>query len=600
MFYLKKFILTTKKGEKAVVDLLPGLNIIHGPSNTGKSIVVDCVDFMYGGDPEKLIDNPIGFTNVTLIVDFNGKPITLSRDIGSNDIDVSCNIDGIENGIYKANRASKSIHQFWLRLMGIDDNVYVVMKKDMTPQHLGVRTFIHTFLIKESRMSSINSVLKSGEGFSKNIPTPTIMSLIYLLKGITYTTGEKVKGEKIRDAENEAIKRFVDRSLISIGHQKVAAMNVPEDEISPEELQLKIDAVKKDIQEAENTIEKMTSESRTLANEVIQIDQRITEEKVLRNRYQSLMTQYESDIKRLTFIAEGDMHREMLPKLDHCPFCNGELPKDKEESCIEAAVAEVSKIELQIKDLLSAEEHLDEEIEELSVLRQEKEEARRSVQQKIRSVLEPKLTELNSDLNGFRVALGKQKVAEIYDKVADTITTELEETLDNDATLDIDVKGKIKEIIAEPLSDLLYSILKSVNYENLEKAVFDVDSCDIRINGKVSKAVQGQGYSAYLNAIMAIALQELFNQFNLYKPNILVMDSPILSLAEKRKKGDLQASTQMKAGLFKYMDEHTVGYQSIVVENFIPDIKYMNANLIEFTKDPENGRYGLVESYHEN
>ena len=181
MFYLKKFILTTKKGEKAVVDLLPGLNIIHGPSNTGKSIVVDCVDFMYGGDPEKLIDNPIGFTNVTLIVDFNGKPITLSRDIGSNDIDVSCNIDGIENGIYKANRASKSIHQFWLRLMGIDDNVYVVMKKDMTPQHLGVRTFIHTFLIKESRMSSINSVLKSGEGFSKNIPTPTIMSLIYLL-----------------------------------------------------------------------------------------------------------------------------------------------------------------------------------------------------------------------------------------------------------------------------------------------------------------------------------------------------------------------------------------------------------------------------------
>ena len=35
-------------------------------------------------------------------------------------------------------------------------------------------------------------------------------------------------------------------------------------------------------------------------------------------------------------------------------------------------------------------------------------------------------------------------------------------------------------------------------------------------------------------------------------------------------------------------------------ENFIPDIKYKNANLIEFTKDPENGRYGLVESYYEN
>ena len=180
MFYLKKFILTTNKGEKAYVDFQPGLNIIHGPSNTGKSLVVDCVDFMYGGDPEKLIENPIGFKNVTLIVDVDGKPITLSRDIGSNDIEVSGNIDGIDNGTYKATKASKSIHQFWLRLMGIEDEVHVVMKKDMTPQLLGIRTFIHTFLIKESRMTSNNSVLKSGEGFSRNIPTPTIMSLILL------------------------------------------------------------------------------------------------------------------------------------------------------------------------------------------------------------------------------------------------------------------------------------------------------------------------------------------------------------------------------------------------------------------------------------
>ena len=48
------------------------------------------------------------------------------------------------------------------------------------------------------------------------------------------------------------------------------------------------------------------------------------------------------------------------------------------------------------------------------------------------------------------------------------------------------------------------------------------------------------------------------------------------------------------------MDGHTEGYQSIVVENYIPDITYENANLIEFTKDPEDGRYGLVESYREN
>lgn len=599
MFYLKKFILTTEKGEKAYVDLMPGLNIIHGPSNTGKSLIVDCVDFMYGGSPQKLIENPINFKNVTLILDVDGEPLTLSRDINSNDIYVSGNIDGIDNGIYKASKAKQSIYQFWLLLMGITDEVSIVQKADMSPQLLGIRTFIHTFLIKETRMSANNSVLKSGEGYSNNIPIPTIMSLIYLLTGITYTTGEKVKQEKIRDAENEAIKRFVDRSLTSIGRQKIVEMNIPEGEISPEELQTKIESIKKSINEAEQKIDALTKESRALASDVIQIDQQITEAKVLRNRYKSLMTQYESDIRRLTFIAEGDLHMGELPRLDHCPFCNGELPKEKEESCIEAAAAEVGKIELQIKDLLAAGENLDEEIEVLFEKKQEKEDARKSLQKQIYVVLEPKLSELNNDLNGFRVALGKQKVAEIYDKVADTIYVEMEEALDNDETLNINAKGKIREHLESRFNDVLPSILQEAGYEEFVKAVFDVDSCDIKVNG-VSKAVQGQGYSAYLNAVMAIALQEILNQADLYKTNLLVMDSPILSLAEKRKPGEEMASEGMRAGLFEYMDEHTNGYQVIVVENDIPNIKYKNANLIEFTKDPNRGRYGLVESYHVN
>ena len=599
MFYLKRFILTTKKGEKASVDLEPGLNIIHGPSNTGKSLIADSIDFMFGGNPPKLIDSEIGFKNVTLIVLVDEKPVTLSRDINSNNIEISSTSDIVESGTYKATRGKNSIYQFWLQLMGIEDAVNIVMRADMTPQVLGIRTFCHFFLIKEKRMSSDLSVLKSEEGYTNQIPIPTIMSLIYFITGTTYTDGSKVKPEKIRTAENNAIKKFVDRSLTSIGQQKIAEMNIPEDEISPEELQEKIEAVKKAIREAENNIDNLTQQSRQLADEVIHIDQQITESRVLRNRYNSLMTQYESDIKRLTFIAEGDLHKDMLPRLEHCPFCNGELPKDKEESCVEAAIAEVNKIELQIKDLLSAGEHLDEEISELTTERSEKEKARRAIQQQIRAELEPKLTELNNDLNGFRVALGRQKVAEIFDKVADTICVEMESSLDTETVTPINIKELIKDIIAGPLNEIIPAILKEANYGEFVKAEFDVDSCDVKVNG-VRKAAQGQGYSAYLNAVLAIAIQELMNRGNLYKTNLLVLDSPILSLAEKRKPGEKQAEEGMRAGLFRYMDEHTQGYQTIVIENFIPDIKYKNANLIEFTKDPEHGRYGLVESYHIN
>ena len=105
--------------------------------------------------------------------------------------------------------------------------------------------------------------------------------------------------------------------------------------------------------------------------------------------------------------------------------------QDKEKSCIDAAIAEVRKIELQINDLLSAEEQLDEEIKNLILEGEQKDKLRHQLQEQIRAELEPKLSALNKELNSFRITLGRQKVAELYDKVANTICAEMEETLDN-------------------------------------------------------------------------------------------------------------------------------------------------------------------------
>ncbi len=599
MFYLKRLILLREIGEKDYIDFEPGLNIIYGPSNTGKSLVADCIDFMLGGKPKKLVNNPIRFKNVTLIIDVDGKALTLSRNISETSVEVSGTVDYIENGKYTQS-GRRNLNQLWLKLMGIYDPVSILQYMDGSPQSLTVRTFLHTFLINESRMSSDLSILQPKEGYH-NLPVSTLMSLIYLMTGITYTDGEKVKPKKIIEAENKAVISFVDRSMSRLHEEKLAAMRMQDDEIPPEQLQKKIEDSKRAINAAEKNIDELTEKSQELAAEAVRLDQQIMESKVLRNRYNSLMSQYESDINRLTFIAEGDLHKGDLPKLDHCPFCNGELPKDKEESCVEAAVAEVRKIELQIKDLLSAGEILDDEINELVNNKSRINAERRSIQKQIQAELEPKLTELQNDLNSFRVSLGKQKVADIFEHVANTIYNEMQDSMEGELVLpDIDVREKVRDIIGEPMDLLLPKILTEANYDDFTKAVFDIESVDIKING-VEKAVQGQGYCAYLNAIMAIAVQEMLVNSNHYAPNLLIMDSPILSFAEKKlKPGETAAPDHMKKGLFSYMDAHTDGYQSIIIENDIPDIEYKNAHLIEFTKDPERGRYGLVQNYHVN
>jgi len=57
----------------------------------------------------------------------------------------------------------------------------------------------------------------------------------------------------------------------------------------------------------------------------------------------------------------------------------------------------------------------------------------------------------------------------------------------------------------------------------------------------------------------------------------------------------------MKSGLFRYMMEHQENGQVIVAENDIPPLNYEGkANVIRFTKDDNEGRYGFLMDIRRN
>lgn len=53
-FYIKRIIARSDSKEDAVVDFTSGLNIIQGRSDTGKSCVLKCMEFVFGGNYDKL------------------------------------------------------------------------------------------------------------------------------------------------------------------------------------------------------------------------------------------------------------------------------------------------------------------------------------------------------------------------------------------------------------------------------------------------------------------------------------------------------------------------------------------------------------------
>lgn len=613
MYYIKKFIISSRKedGEKvfSTLDLAPGLNIIYGPSNTGKTLILDCVDFMLGGDARRLYKPALRIMAVTMYLDVDGTEVSMYRELDEakrNDIIVVSKAPGIDTGTYTVGAKTKekdTISSLWLKLMGINQEVKIIKQiEDALEQTLTVRTFYHFFVINENRISGENSILKSGgQTFTKNIPVPTITSLIYLAKELTYISPAETQKtpSKIIKVKRATARDIVDGSVNAIREREANGLQ-DDDTRSAAEIQIEINEILEQISAAEDSLKQTTDRDQKVTKRLIEISSAIAESTILKNRYDALRTQYEPDMRRLTFIAEADLHKGGIPKLDHCPFCNGELPKEKTQSCLDAAIAEADKIELRIKDLQYADEALTNELSRLQSQREALLREQQQVQAAIRGELRPQVEELRDKLVVFTAALERAKTKEMIRYFTEVLNDQLLRINDEDEfSTDFDVRGKIREILKEPLERLLTEILEKCNYDNYVGSRFDEDVCDVVVNGS-EKLSQGQGFRAFLNTVMALAVQEMLNEFDLHMPHLLVMDSPILSLKEREEDvGTEVTSDSMRGGLFQYMIDHEKNRQTIILENEIPSLDYSTANIVHFTRNPERGRFGLIEGYRD-
>ncbi len=169
----------------------------------------------------------------------------------------------------------------------------------------------------------------------------------------------------------------------------------------------------------------------------------------------------------------------------------------------------------------------------------------------------------------------------------------------NQIALKLIFPGKFRDVFESKLNMELKGLLQECNYLNFTGARFDSSDYDVVVNGHMKKS-QGKGFRAFLNTILAIAIQNCLSEYDNYIPGLLVVDSPILSLKEKEDHiVEEHTSDTMKTGLFKYLLNNQGTRQTIIIENEIPDLDYSGAHIEEFTKDEKRGRYGLISGYRE-
>lgn len=599
-FYIKEVRATGQSVPDASISFCTGLNIIQGRSDTGKTCVLKCIDFIFGSKNDPF-DEQTGYDSVTMIVGNDNGTIILRRSLRSmrNLVTVESDIEGIDDGEYtiKYNKGSKRppLNLVWMKLIGIDEEQDVPSNKDYARKRLTWRTLLRMFYITEGHIEDETSVILP----ERQERTLFLSSFLYLITGRDYAEQDPQTNKTIREQRKKAVEEYISKKIKDAAEKK-KALEKQLGDFQGVDVQVEIDQMVNELSFVEHSISNALAEAQHLLSEIVTVEERAAESELMLSRFQSLRSQYTTDINRLTFIVEGEQITADIPQITKCPFCAGKMPARKKKSYINASRSELHRIMQQLQGLTKTEESIQEEhratLSQLESLRAQ----RADIDHVIASELKPRAAKLAKSIDTYRAYIQAQKEVDVIADFAQSWARDID-SFETEASLEEKDKKEYRPYDYFPegfqvtMTQYAEEILKECRYENITSARFDMNVFDIEVNGRAKKTSRGKGYRAYLNSVVALMFRRYMYEHALYNPHLLIIDTPLHGLDE----GVPDAAPEsMRTALFSYFINHQAEGQIIIVENLdhIPHLDYeaSGAHVDTFTHDQSKGRYGFL------
>jgi hypothetical protein len=586
-FYIEKLVVKGAGKKDAVAEFDKELTIISGPSNTGKTTIIRCIDYIFGSDNLPFA-RATGYDTIMLFVTTENGSIQFTRKLESNKIDVVSSDDRIESGTYKDRNATKSmqpISKVWLALIDIEDDHDIIANENFRPQHLTWRTLLPAILIKERQIERESSILMP-EGGAKSIQgrTAFLSALLFLIYGNDFSNFDKRESKKERAIRKAAVEKYINKELSGVADRKQSILDMIK-AFDGLYVQKEIDSAVQALSDIEERISDAMSNSQSILASMMAKKERLAECQMLISRYAALKTQYSADIKRLSFIVDGETVMQQVPHDATCPFCNGKMPTQKTESYVVAARSELSRIVAQYNDLADAEKDIKQQIQELQVEIALLAEQKGNIEELIAGELKPQAKSLAETIDAYRVYIQLNNELEVIHRLADGWNTDLRD-MQNEDESEIKYKpmDKFDDQFWSEMDAALTEILTKCKYTPLVSARFSKISFDLEINGQSKAVTQGKGYCSILNTIVVMAFRKFMKENAVYNPGLHIIDTPLHGIDEGTKN---ETSESVQNALFQYfIDSREMG-QLIIVENkrTLPKLNYEQngVNRIIFT-----------------
>lgn len=594
----------------AMVTFGPGLNVLYGSSNTGKSFIVEAIDFMLGGKPPlRDIPERVGYDLVLLGLEtLAGQAFTLWRSIDGGGFRLYEGLHETPPAIDQphklldeqhSERNDSNLSSFLLGLCGLRGKRVRRNTRNET-NSLSFRNIARLMIVTETEITQQSSPLFDGNPIAN---TPNLATFKLLLTGAddsSLVPSSKREPEELsRDAQLQLLDQLLDDY-----RDRLKELTK-----SPKELSEQLEKVDGSLRQhaaqvntTEESFQQAAGKRRDLRKKLEEGRERRAEIGALLERFRLLDQHYASDIERLRAIEEGGTLFNVLGSA-HCPLC-GAAPAyhqaDAEcdgniEAVVQAAQREIAKIEVLRNELAATVRDLEREganfDRRLPSIVQELD----AISKAVEGLISPKLSKLRASYSEFADKRAEVREAlALYGTVQDMERrrAELEKGVDDEKAGTL-AGNDIPTTVAHTFAKTVESILSDWHFPEAGDVYFDSKSRDLVIAGK-SRSAFGKGLRAITHAAFTLGLLSFCRKRHTPHTGFVVLDSPLLAYREPDGTDDDLRGTDLQEQFYCYLEGLSADTQVIVVENTNPPEPVMKREQsLMFSKNPHQGRYGL-------
>jgi hypothetical protein len=594
----------------AALEFGPGLNVIFGASDTGKSFAVEAIDFMLGGKPT-LRDFPerVGYDRILLGMEtLSGESFTLSRSVDGSAFKVFDGllaapppeaVEGRELADIHNEKNSNNLSMFLLERCALAGK-RVRRNQQGDTNSLSFRNLARLMIVTETEITEQRSPLADGNPTAN---TPNFATFRLLLTGVDDSALVSAKPKSGEDQSREAQLELLDQLLDQYREQLKEIAKAPEElEDQLQKIETTLGQHGKQLSSTEADYRDRVDRRRELRKRLEEGKDRRSEVAGLLERFALLSLHYQSDLARLRGIEEGGTLFEVMGQAP-CPLC-GAAPAyhQKDSDCdgnvtavVAAARSEISKIELLQSELAGTTNDLRREAASFDRRLPKVEEELRSLSADIEGIISPQLARLRSTYAGFADKRGEVREAlSLYKTIQDIEArrTRIENRGDETKSASV-AEGDLPTSVAEEFAKHIETILKAWHFPEADRVFFDPKSRDLVISGK-ARGARGKGLRAITHAAFTVGLLDYCKTKETPHPGFVIMDSPLLAYRKPEGSEDDLTGTDLEEKFYDFLGALPEDRQVIVVENRDPpEAIRLRPQSVMFSKNPHSGRYGL-------